>query len=65
MIPFSLVYFGVLTITVLSGAAAMIMVLLSKPTASTAQRQLVERLSQIALVGAGTIFALLGTAQPS
>lgn len=62
MIPFSLIFASVLALTVLSGAAATVVAFVGNARSNAAHRRLVEILSQIALLGAGALIALLGRA---
>lgn len=59
MIPFHILFSTALVLTVLSGATATMIAVFGDTSSSEAQRRLVERLSHIALLGAGAIIALL------
>lgn len=65
MVPFNIVFPSVLALTVLSGAAATLIVLMGQTRGGSAQRKLVERLSHIALLGAATTCALLTATDPA
>lgn len=57
MLPLNLVFLSVLCLTVLSGSAAVWLVMLQGSNPS--RKKVAERLMQIALLGAATIFVLL------
>lgn len=57
--PFHIVFYTVVAVTLFSGVAAIALVALSRGRHIPYKRTLVERLSQIALLGAAALFALL------
>ncbi|MCT7378330.1 hypothetical protein [Chelativorans salis] len=59
MIPFHLIFATVLALTVVSGTVATMVAVLDDTRGNKAHRRLVEALSQVALLGAGAIIALL------
>lgn len=61
MVPFKLVFLTVLCLTLLSGAAATWLAA-TGGRADATRKKVAERLTQIALLGAAAIFALLGAA---
>jgi hypothetical protein len=57
--PFHVVFYTVVIVTLLSGVTATALVALGRGRRIPYKRALVERLSQIALLGAAALFALL------
>lgn len=57
--PFHIVFYTVVAVTLLSATAAAAIVILPTSRRMPYRRTLVERLSQIALLGAAALFALL------
>lgn len=57
--PFHIVFYTVVAVTLLSGTAATALAILPTGRRISYKRTLVERLSQIALLGAAALFALL------
>lgn len=57
--PFHIVFYTVVAVTLASGTTATALVVFSRGRRIPYKRTLVERLSQIALLGAAALFALL------
>lgn len=57
--PFHIVFYTVVAVTLLSGMTATALAVLARGRRISYKRTLVERLSQIALLGAAALFALL------
>lgn len=57
--PFHIVFYTVGAVTLLSGTTATAVAVLARGQRIPYKRTLVERLSQIALLGAAALFALL------
>lgn len=56
---FHLIFATVLALTVVSGAVATVLAMVGDAQNNRAQRRIIEVLSQIALLGAGAMIALL------
>jgi hypothetical protein len=57
--PFHIVFYTVVAVTLLSGTTATALAVLARGRRIPYKRTLVERLSQITLLGAAALFALL------
>lgn len=57
--PFHIVFYTVVAVTLLSGMTATALAVLASGRRISYKQTLVERLSQIALLGAAALFALL------
>lgn len=62
MNPFYLVFFAVVALTLLSGAAAFVLVILGADRTQS-QKSVIEKLIHMALLGVGAVMALLGRFQ--